>query len=38
MTAFLVVSDGHEAVTVRVVEPTYTTAHVAYRPGTRALS
>ena len=35
MTAFLVVSDGHEAVTVQVVEPTYTTAHVAYRPGTR---
>ncbi|MDP7066033.1 MAG: helix-turn-helix domain-containing protein [Acidimicrobiales bacterium] len=35
MTAFLVVSDGQEAVTVQVVEPIHTTAHVAYRPGTR---
>ncbi len=35
MTSFLVVSDGQEAVTVQVVEPTATAAHVAYRPGTR---
>ncbi|MED5172738.1 MAG: helix-turn-helix domain-containing protein [Actinomycetota bacterium] len=35
MTAFLVVSDGSEAVTAQVVEPTSTAAHVAYRPGTR---
>jgi DNA-binding IclR family transcriptional regulator len=35
MTAFLVVSDSDEAVTVQVVEPTSTAAHVAYRPGTR---
>ena len=35
MTSFLVVSDGQEAVTVQVVEPTTTAAHVAYRPGTR---
>ena len=35
MTAFLVVSDGNAAVTVLVVEPTSTAAHVAYRPGTR---
>lgn len=35
MTAFLVVADAQEAVTVQVVEPTSTTAHVAYRPGTR---
>jgi DNA-binding IclR family transcriptional regulator len=35
MTAFLVVADGHEAVTVDSVEPTSLDAHVAYRPGTR---
>jgi len=35
MTSFLVVSDGQEAVTVQVAEPTSTAAHVAYRPGTR---
>jgi DNA-binding IclR family transcriptional regulator len=35
MTAFLVVSDSDEAVTVQVVEPTSTAAHVVYRPGTR---
>jgi DNA-binding IclR family transcriptional regulator len=34
MTAFLVVSDSDEAVTVQVAEPTSTAAHVAYRPGT----
>ena len=35
MTAFLVVSDRDEAVTVDSVEPTSLDAHVAYRPGTR---
>ncbi|MEP7202729.1 MAG: helix-turn-helix domain-containing protein [Ilumatobacteraceae bacterium] len=35
MTAFLVVADGDEAVTVDSVEPTSLSAHVAYRPGTR---
>ena len=35
MTSFLVVSDGQEAVTIQVVEPVATAAHVAYRPGTR---
>jgi DNA-binding IclR family transcriptional regulator len=35
MTAFLVVADGDEAVTVDSVEPTSLDAHVAYRPGTR---
>ncbi|SNS23725.1 transcriptional regulator, IclR family [Geodermatophilus saharensis] len=35
MTAFLVVRAGDEAVTVVSVEPHDTTAHVAYRPGTR---
>ncbi|MGE0000294.1 MAG: IclR family transcriptional regulator [Ilumatobacteraceae bacterium] len=35
MTAFLVVRDGDEAVTVESVEPRTTTAHVAYRPGNR---
>jgi len=35
MTAFLVVADGDEAVTVDSVEPTTLDAHVAYRPGTR---
>ena len=35
MTAFLVVADGDEAVTIDSVEPTSLNAHVAYRPGTR---
>src|SRR4051812_16628887 len=35
MTAFLVVADGEEAVTIDSVEPTSLDAHVAYRPGTR---
>jgi DNA-binding IclR family transcriptional regulator len=35
MTAFLVVRDADEAVTIESVEPTGTGAHVAYRPGTR---
>jgi DNA-binding IclR family transcriptional regulator len=35
MTAFLVVADGVEAVTIDSVEPTSLNAHVAYRPGTR---
>src|SRR4029078_3882794 len=35
MTAFLVVADNDEAVTVDSVEPTSLDAHVAYRPGTR---
>ena len=35
MTAFLVVADGDEAVTIDSVEPTSMNAHVAYRPGTR---
>lgn len=35
MTAFLVVADGEEAVTIDSVEPTSLNAHVAYRPGTR---
>jgi DNA-binding IclR family transcriptional regulator len=35
MTAFLVVPDRDEAVTVDSVEPTSLDAHVAYRPGTR---
>jgi DNA-binding IclR family transcriptional regulator len=35
MTAFLVVADDDEAVTVDSVEPTSLAAHVAYRPGTR---
>ena len=35
MTAFLVVADGDEAVTIDSVEPTSLDAHVAYRPGTR---
>jgi DNA-binding IclR family transcriptional regulator len=35
MTAFLVVADGDEAITVDSVEPTWLDAHVAYRPGTR---
>ena len=35
MTAFLVVADGDEALTVDSVEPSSLNAHVAYRPGTR---
>jgi DNA-binding IclR family transcriptional regulator len=35
MTAFLVVRDGDEAVTLVAVEPRHSIAHVAYRPGTR---
>ena len=35
MTAFLVVADGDEAVTIESVEPRSLNAHVAYRPGTR---
>jgi DNA-binding IclR family transcriptional regulator len=35
MTAFLVVREGDEAVTVESVEPRTSTAHVAYRPGNR---
>ncbi|HEY0521336.1 MAG TPA: helix-turn-helix domain-containing protein [Ilumatobacteraceae bacterium] len=35
MTAFLVVADADEAVTIDSVEPTSLDAHVAYRPGTR---
>jgi DNA-binding IclR family transcriptional regulator len=34
-TAFLVVPDGDEAVTVETVEPRRTVAHVAYKPGLR---
>ena len=35
MTAFVVVRYGNEAVTLDSVEPQRTTAHVAYRPGSR---
>ncbi|HEX6336591.1 MAG TPA: IclR family transcriptional regulator [Jiangellaceae bacterium] len=35
MTAFLVVRQADEAVTLAVVEPRHSTAHVVYRPGTR---
>lgn len=35
MTAFLVIADGDEAVTIDSVEPRNLDAHVAYRPGTR---
>lgn len=35
MTAFLVVRDGAEAVTIASVEPYAASAHVAYQPGTR---
>lgn len=35
MTAFVVVRDGDEAVTLLSVEPVASTAHVTYRPGTR---
>jgi DNA-binding IclR family transcriptional regulator len=34
-TAHLTVAEGTEAVAVAVVEPTWTTFHVAYRPGSR---
>lgn len=34
MTAFLVVRDGDEAVTLLSIEPRHTAAHVSYRPGT----
>lgn len=34
-TAFLVVRHGEEAVTIEVVEPLATAAHVSYRPGLR---
>lgn len=35
MTAFLVVADGGEAVTMESVEPSGSSVHVAYRPGNR---
>lgn len=35
MTAFIVVADGDEAVTIDSAEPRNLDAHVAYRPGTR---
>jgi hypothetical protein len=35
MTAFLVVADAAEAVTLLTVEPRHSSAHVAYRPGVR---
>jgi DNA-binding IclR family transcriptional regulator len=35
MTAFAVVADGTEAVTLITVEPRHSAAHVAYRPGVR---
>jgi DNA-binding IclR family transcriptional regulator len=35
MTAFLVVQDGNEAITLTVVEPRHSQIHVARRPGTR---
>lgn len=35
MTAFLVVADRDEAITIDSVEPASLNAHVAYRPGTR---
>lgn len=35
MTAFLVVRDGDEAVTIESVEPTVGDVHLVYRPGTR---
>jgi DNA-binding IclR family transcriptional regulator len=35
MTAFLVVRDGDEAITVESAEPTVSNVHVVYRPGTR---
>ena len=35
MTAFVVVRDGAEAITIESAEPTSTNVHVVYRPGTR---
>lgn len=35
MTAFLVVREGDDAVTIAVVEPRHVSVHVAYRPGNR---
>jgi DNA-binding IclR family transcriptional regulator len=35
MTAFIVIRDGDEAVTLMSVEPVLSAAHVTYRPGTR---
>ena len=35
MTAFVVVADADEAVTLLTVEPRHSSAHVAYRPGVR---
>jgi DNA-binding IclR family transcriptional regulator len=35
MTAFVVVRDGDEALTLTAVEPVASPAHVTYRPGTR---
>jgi DNA-binding IclR family transcriptional regulator len=35
MTAFLVVQDGSEAITLMVVEPRHSLGHVVRRPGTR---
>jgi DNA-binding IclR family transcriptional regulator len=35
MTAFLVVRDHDEAVTIATVEPRHSHVHIAYRPGTR---
>ncbi|HYH30940.1 MAG TPA: helix-turn-helix domain-containing protein [Pseudonocardia sp.] len=35
MTAFLVVRDHDEAVTIATVEPRHAGVHIAYRPGTR---
>lgn len=35
MTAFLVVADGDDAVTIESVEPRGSSVHVAYRPGNR---
>jgi DNA-binding IclR family transcriptional regulator len=35
MTAFLVVRDGDEAVTIQSVEPRHSAVHVIYRPGNR---
>jgi DNA-binding IclR family transcriptional regulator len=35
LTAFLVVRDGEEAVTIASIEPRHSVAHVAYRPGVR---
>jgi DNA-binding IclR family transcriptional regulator len=35
MTAFLVVRDGADAVTIASIEPRHSVAHVTYRPGVR---